>query len=152
MTSLSDARVLAIAAFWIVFGAVIVHCIVTENTPFKRYTMSIGFFGKLDELGYIKLSEYTSKKGTVHDTDKIFQHLWASIWGFIIYCACFLFDRVVTFSLALLVIPFLPASNLLLRVGFVVAERVLYLPSAGYCLLVAIGAVKALRHFGKWVC
>ena len=31
-------------------------------------------------------------------------------------------------SLALLVIPFLPASNLFFRVGFVVAERILYLP------------------------
>lgn len=59
--------------------------------------------------------------------------------------------RVVTFSLAVLVVPFLPASNLLIRVGFVVAERVLYLPSAGYCLLVAVGIVTLLRRFGKWV-
>lgn len=41
--------------------------------------------------------------------------------------------------LALTVIPFLPASNLLFPVGFVVAERVLYLPSMGFSLLVAIG-------------
>jgi hypothetical protein len=31
-------------------------------------------------------------------------------------------------GLALLVIPFLPASNLFFKVGFVVAERVLYIP------------------------
>ncbi len=31
-------------------------------------------------------------------------------------------------GLLLLVVPFLPASNLFIRVGFVVAERVLYLP------------------------
>lgn len=31
-------------------------------------------------------------------------------------------------GLCLLVIPFLPASNLFLRVGFVVAERILYIP------------------------
>ena len=43
------------------------------------------------------------------------------------------------FSLSLLVLPFLPASNLLFPVGFVIAERVLYLPSLGLCLLVAIG-------------
>ncbi|GMT34199.1 hypothetical protein PFISCL1PPCAC_25496, partial [Pristionchus fissidentatus] len=32
------------------------------------------------------------------------------------------------------VVPFLPASNLLVTVGFTVAERVLYLPSIGVCL------------------
>lgn len=47
--------------------------------------------------------------------------------------------HLILFSLALLVLPFLPASNLLFPVGFVVAERVLYLPSMGLCLLVAIG-------------
>ena len=46
------------------------------------------------------------------------------------------------FALSLLVLPFLPASNLLFPVGFVIAERVLYLPSLGLCLLVAIGFEK----------
>ncbi|CAI8019479.1 Protein O-mannosyl-transferase TMTC2, partial [Geodia barretti] len=41
-------------------------------------------------------------------------------------------------SLSWVVIPFLPASNLFFPVGFVVAERVLYLPSMGFCLLVAL--------------
>lgn len=54
-------------------------------------------------------------------------------------------------SLAMLVIPFLPASNVFIRVGFVIAERALYLPSAGYCLLVALGVVTSMRHFKKWV-
>eukprot|EP00057_Strongylocentrotus_purpuratus_P029584 XP_011684058.1 PREDICTED: transmembrane and TPR repeat-containing protein 3-like [Strongylocentrotus purpuratus] len=40
-------------------------------------------------------------------------------------------------ALSFLVLPFLPASNLFFPVGFVVAERVLYAPSIGYCLLVA---------------
>jgi len=31
-------------------------------------------------------------------------------------------------GILLLAVPYLPASNLLLRVGFVVAERILYLP------------------------
>ncbi len=47
--------------------------------------------------------------------------------------------RVVLFGLSLMVFPFLPASNLLFPVGFVVAERVLYLPSMGFCMLVAYG-------------
>ncbi|KAI6660292.1 Transmembrane and TPR repeat-containing protein [Oopsacas minuta] len=36
-------------------------------------------------------------------------------------------------------IPFLPATNLLFRVGFVVAERTLFVPSMGSCYLVARG-------------
>lgn len=47
--------------------------------------------------------------------------------------------NVVAFSLGLLAIPFLPATNLFFYVGFVIAERVLYIPSMGFCLLVAVG-------------
>ncbi|XP_035257931.1 protein O-mannosyl-transferase TMTC2-like isoform X1 [Anguilla anguilla] len=43
------------------------------------------------------------------------------------------------FSLSLLCIPFLPASNLLFYVGFVMAERILYIPSMGFCLLLTVG-------------
>jgi len=42
-------------------------------------------------------------------------------------------------GLAFMVLPFLPASNLFFPVGFVVAERVLYMPSMGFCLLVGYG-------------
>ncbi|KAK2841981.1 hypothetical protein Q5P01_012181 [Channa striata] len=49
-------------------------------------------------------------------------------------------ENVVVFSLGLLAIPFLPATNLFFYVGFVIAERVLYIPSMGFCLLVAVGA------------
>lgn len=48
-------------------------------------------------------------------------------------------ENVVVFSLGLLAIPFLPATNLFFYVGFVIAERVLYIPSMGFCLLVALG-------------
>uniref|UniRef100_A0A3B5LJS7 dolichyl-phosphate-mannose--protein mannosyltransferase n=1 Tax=Xiphophorus couchianus TaxID=32473 RepID=A0A3B5LJS7_9TELE len=48
-------------------------------------------------------------------------------------------ENVVSFSLGLLAIPFLPATNLFFYVGFVIAERVLYIPSMGFCLLVAVG-------------
>jgi hypothetical protein len=44
-------------------------------------------------------------------------------------------------SLAILVLPFIPSSNLLVYVGFVLAERVMYLPSVGACL----GLVLTLR-------
>ncbi|XP_054921315.2 protein O-mannosyl-transferase TMTC1-like isoform X2 [Dermacentor andersoni] len=42
-------------------------------------------------------------------------------------------------ALLLTVLPFLPASNIFVTVGFVVAERVLYIPSIGVTLLVAEG-------------
>ena len=45
----------------------------------------------------------------------------------------------VWFALVLLIAPFLPASNLPFHVGFVLAERVLYTPSAGMCALAALG-------------
>ncbi|KAJ9590241.1 hypothetical protein L9F63_016628, partial [Diploptera punctata] len=42
---------------------------------------------------------------------------------------------VVLTGLLIMVISFLPASNLVAYVGFVVAERILYIPSFGFCLL-----------------
>ncbi|KAJ0179126.1 hypothetical protein K1T71_004838 [Dendrolimus kikuchii] len=39
----------------------------------------------------------------------------------------------------LLVLPFVPASNLLVTVGFVIAERVLYIPSVGSVIITAYG-------------
>lgn len=53
--------------------------------------------------------------------------------------------ELVILSLALLVLPFIPATNLFFYVGFVVAERVLYVPSMGFCLLVALGADQIYR-------
>lgn len=55
---------------------------------------------------------------------------------------------VILTGLGLLVLPFIPASNLFFPVGFVVAERVLYLPSMGFCLLVAFGCDKIFRKGG----
>nr|XP_006633670.1 PREDICTED: transmembrane and TPR repeat-containing protein 2 isoform X1 [Lepisosteus oculatus] len=48
-------------------------------------------------------------------------------------------ENIVVFSLGLLSLPFLPATNLFFYVGFVIAERVLYIPSMGFCLLVTVG-------------
>ncbi|KAI5634756.1 transmembrane and TPR repeat-containing protein 4 [Phthorimaea operculella] len=53
--------------------------------------------------------------------------------------------RVTVISLLLLVIPFLPAMNIFFPVGFVIAERILYIPSAGYCLFITI----AIRKFNR---
>lgn len=53
---------------------------------------------------------------------------------------------IVTLALALLILPFIPATNLFFYVGFVVAERVLYIPSMGFCLLVALGVDHIYRR------
>ncbi|XP_076445403.1 protein O-mannosyl-transferase TMTC1-like [Babylonia areolata] len=55
--------------------------------------------------------------------------------------------HVLLVGLTLLTLPFLPSSNLFFRVGFVMAERVLYIPSLGFCLLVAEGGVSLWHRF-----
>ena len=56
--------------------------------------------------------------------------------------------QVLTLALAILIIPFVPATNLFFYVGFVIAERVLYIPSMGFCLLVSQGAyVMQTKYF-----
>ncbi len=43
--------------------------------------------------------------------------------------------RDILMSMIFIVIPFLPSSNLFFKVGFLIAERVLYIPSIGQALL-----------------
>ncbi|XP_070977131.1 protein O-mannosyl-transferase TMTC1-like [Oncorhynchus clarkii lewisi] len=59
-------------------------------------------------------------------------------------------NRGVLLGVLFLVFPFIPASNLFFRVGFVVAERVLYMPSMGYCILVAHGLGRLCSVVGRW--
>ncbi|XP_030069609.1 protein O-mannosyl-transferase TMTC3 isoform X2 [Microcaecilia unicolor] len=64
-------------------------------------------------------------------------------------------SKAVLMALCLIVLPFIPASNLFFPVGFVVAERVLYVPSMGFCILVAHGwrklSSKRLKKL-SWIC
>ncbi len=51
----------------------------------------------------------------------------------------------------MLVVPYLPSCNLMFTVGFVVAERILYLPSMGFCILLAYGLFEVDLYFQcKW--
>ncbi|GFR32178.1 protein O-mannosyl-transferase Tmtc3 [Trichonephila clavata] len=59
--------------------------------------------------------------------------LWISLWEYEAR------SKIILMSAAFLAFPFLPASNLFFPVGFVIAERVLYTPSMGFCLLVSYG-------------
>ncbi|XP_042189731.1 protein O-mannosyl-transferase TMTC4 isoform X3 [Callorhinchus milii] len=54
--------------------------------------------------------------------------------------------RILTSGITLMIIPFLPASNIFFRVGFVIAERVVYLSSAGYCILLSYGICMLCRQ------
>ncbi|XP_019639051.1 PREDICTED: transmembrane and TPR repeat-containing protein 4-like [Branchiostoma belcheri] len=75
--------------------------------------------------------------------------LWLGLLGLLTYCVIGLTDntkRVITLGLAVLIVPFLPACNLFFTVGFVVAERVLYLPSAGFVLMVVAGTNVLCQH------
>ncbi|XP_059169827.1 protein O-mannosyl-transferase TMTC3-like isoform X2 [Physella acuta] len=62
-------------------------------------------------------------------------------------------SRTVVMSLAVMILPFIPASNLFFPVGFVVAERILYTPSFGFCMLVALGfqILKEKAQSGKFL-
>ena len=46
-------------------------------------------------------------------------------------------------GMALMIVPFVPSSNLFFPVGFLWAERVLFTPSAGFCILMAVVFHKA---------
>jgi tetratricopeptide (TPR) repeat protein len=70
-----------------------------------------------------------------------------NMWSLILFIAIGLLivkalkgDVEVGMGLTLMLLPFLPSAGIVFKVGFVIAERVLYLPSLGFCLLVAIGA------------
>ena len=60
-------------------------------------------------------------------------------------------QRVVLLGLAMMVFPFIPASNLFMTVGFVVAERILCLPSLGACFIVGYGVLVLLKSSKKAV-
>lgn len=59
------------------------------------------------------------------------------------YCRCILLALIWTIT------TFLPAANVFFRVGFVLAERVLYLPSVGFCLLTALAFDRLRRTVGS---
>ncbi|PIC18831.1 hypothetical protein B9Z55_024585 [Caenorhabditis nigoni] len=54
--------------------------------------------------------------------------------------------RILTFGGLMGALAFLPSSNIFFTVGFSVAERILYLPSAGFCLMCAVVLKKMSSH------
>ncbi|KAM8976134.1 protein O-mannosyl-transferase TMTC4 [Pelodytes ibericus] len=75
--------------------------------------------------------------------------LWCCLFGLMYQAICsndVQKRRILTLGLGFCLIPFLPASNLFFRVGFVIAERVLYLPSIGYCMILTYGCSKICKQ------
>ena len=54
-------------------------------------------------------------------------------------------QSILYFGVTFLIISHLPASNLLVTVGFVIAERTLYVPSIGFSTLLLLGYIQ-LEH------
>ncbi|XP_017654723.1 protein O-mannosyl-transferase TMTC1 isoform X2 [Nannospalax galili] len=92
------------------------------------------------QVGSIPLVE------TIWDVRNLATVLLAIVMGLLSLHCMAAFKRLehkeVLAGLLFLVFPFIPASNLFFRVGFVVAERVLYMPSMGYCILFVHGLSK----------
>ncbi|KAL0167744.1 hypothetical protein M9458_035966, partial [Cirrhinus mrigala] len=82
-----------------------------------RNLHTVAFYTSLLALAWFGLCHYTTKS---KETNGKAHHVANG--------------NLVVFSLGLLAIPFIPATNLFFYVGFVVAERVLYIPSMGFCL------------------
>ncbi|GCB71148.1 hypothetical protein scyTo_0001476, partial [Scyliorhinus torazame] len=75
--------------------------------------------------------------------------LWFFLIGIICQALCSTNTderRILASGVTLVIIPFLPASNVFFRVGFVIAERVIYLSSAGYCMLLSYGICTLSRQ------
>ncbi|KJH49981.1 tetratricopeptide repeat protein [Dictyocaulus viviparus] len=66
---------------------------------------------------------------------------------FIIVLLVKIHDKLLHFGIFFGILTFLPASNLLVTVGFTVAERVLYLPSIGVCVCGAVLFDNVQRRF-----
>lgn len=58
----------------------------------------------------------------------------------------------VAFIVSFICFAYLPSANLFFIVGFVVAERVLYIPSMGVCMLVALGVHHISTSKASFVC
>jgi len=69
--------------------------------------------------------------------------IWAAAAVFSLFCLRAAWDGLARrdfrlgSALAWLVLPYLPSSHIFINIGTLVAERLLYIPSIGYCLLVA---------------
>ena len=100
---------------------------------FLIWATMIGFLYFAIESALSSPSDDTSDDSIHHKCQRRF-HLW---------------KRTVIICFFWMLIPFLMSSNLLVYVGFVVADRTLYLPSFGFCLLLIVGLVRMPKAFSS---
>jgi len=67
----------------------------------------------------------------------------------VIFKSCDKHAKQIIIATSWMIIPYIPASNLFFPVGFVIAERILYIPSMGFCLLVSLGFYKLYNQCKK---
>ena len=66
-------------------------------------------------------------------------------------------DRRIGFTIGLMALSFLPISNLFLPIGTIMGERLFYLPSVGFCLLIGVACDRVRQHssfsprLGRWL-
>ena len=85
---------------------------------------------------------------------------WRNLLSIVFYTSFIYIIRLRSLSrynanlIVLMSVPFLPATNLFSYVGLVAAERLVYLPSVGFCLLVAFGIrkLKSINRFLTKIC
>ncbi|KAH7639783.1 transmembrane and tpr repeat-containing protein 1-like [Dermatophagoides farinae] len=58
--------------------------------------------------------------------------------------------RTLFISIIMTIIPYLPASNLFITVGFVIAERLLYVPSIGFIFVICYGIRQLRRQYNHY--
>lgn len=145
ITSLSDTRNIITVFFYLTFGLLSKRCVFAINRVTKKLDGSDKLchctvcHSSLAEASHSLSCRNTNNNNTASN------------------CVCLMSvksakkvpnpSHVTLLSLAFLAFPFLPATNLFFYVGFVVAERVLYLPSAGLCLLMGLGGAAVYRKY-----
>ncbi|KAK7461646.1 hypothetical protein BaRGS_00038595, partial [Batillaria attramentaria] len=127
--SVSDVRNMATVVFYCCLGYVGLHVIrnlhkQSKESAIKPYANGNGVASETITEGVPTASTDSSSLDTSSSSPKLTPRSL----------------NVLIIALSIIVFPFIPASNLFFYVGFVIAERILYIPSMGFCLLIAQGA------------
>lgn len=162
VTTLSDTRNLLTLAFYHVAFRVVRNCArrlptVRGKTPRRYEPAKCPVCKALVAHSHVKINHNNniSTLVKVHYTHSVYRHAYSGrcdCAGCLKYGLSASGDPsapTLLLSLAFLAVPFLPATNLFFYVGFVVAERVLYIPSVGFCLLVSFGSNILYRRINK---
>jgi len=111
------------------------------DTALSAIALIGGYLGKL--IWPARLSPFHVFQASQHLTDpKVLAGLAALVLCAIFFAAMWKRARILSFAMLLILLPLLPALNARWMPASVFGERYLYLPSMGFCWLVAWGAVQ----------